>query len=226
MLSGDHILTFFLNFLLFSLLNASFSSAFFKVPCSQPVVLSRLDPIVNPGAQSGHVHTVMGANGFGMSSTYDSLISSSCTTCHISADKSAYWVPSLYYRSADGRNFTSVQQNGGSLMYYLFRRDNQNIPLVAFPKGFKMLTGNPFFRSDQGTLESRAISWACIDYSQSSAATGYIPNRNCPNNLRMQIIFPSCWDGVNLDSKDHKSHGNTSYWKRELIISGVSFTGR
>ena len=93
-------------------------------------------------------------------------------------------------------------------MYYLFRRDNPNIPLVAFPKGFKMLTGSPFYRSDQGTLESRAISWACIDYSQSSAATGYIPNRNCPNNLRMQIIFPSCWDGVNLDSKDHKSHGN------------------
>lgn len=149
----------------------------------------------------------MGSNGFGMSSTYDTLNASTCTTCTLSVDKSAYWVPSLYYRSQDGSNFTSVPQNGGSLMYYLFRRDNEHIPLVAFPEGFKMLTGSPFYRSDQGTLESRAISWACIDYSQSSAATGYIPDKNCPNNLRMQIIFPSCWDGVNLDSANHKSHG-------------------
>lgn len=24
--------------------------------------------------------------------------------------------------------------------------------------------------------------------------------------MRAQIVFPSCWDGVNLDSEDHKSH--------------------
>jgi hypothetical protein len=94
-------------------------------------------------------------------------------------------------------------------MYYLFRRDNENIPLVAYPKGFKMIAGNPYLRSDQGTLESRALSWACIDYSHGSAATGYIPDKNCPENLRMQLIFPSCWDGINLDSPDHKSHGIT-----------------
>jgi hypothetical protein len=28
----------------------------------------------------------------------------------------------------------------------------------------------------------------------------------CPNGLRAQVFFPSCWDGVNLDSADHKSH--------------------
>src|SRR5271170_7897576 len=140
------------------------------------------------------VHTVMGSSGFGMSSTYDTLQAGSCTTCHVSVDKSAYWVPTLYYRSADGKNFTSVPQNGGSLMYYLFRRDNENIPLVAFPEGFRMVTGSPLWRSDQGTLESAALSWACIDYNEASAATGYIPDRNCPENLRMQLIFPSCWD--------------------------------
>src|SRR6267142_326001 len=31
-------------------------------------------------------------------------------------------------------------------------------------------------------------------------------NTNCPNDLRAQIFFPSCWDGTNLDSPDHKSH--------------------
>ena len=143
-----------------------------------------------------------------MSSTYGSLFDASCTTCQLSVDKSAYWVPSLYYVSQDGKNFTSVTQNGGSLMYYLFRRDNDQIPLVAFPEGFRMVTGSPYYRSDQGTLESQALSWACIDYSiAGTPQTGYIPDRNCPDNLRMQLVFPSCWDGVNLDSSDHKSHG-------------------
>jgi hypothetical protein len=154
------------------------------------------------------VHTVMGSSGFGMSSTYGSLFDASCTTCQLSVDKSAYWVPSLYYVSKDGKNFTSVTQNGGSLMYYLFRRDNDQIPLVAFPEGFRMVTGSPYYRGDQGTLESQALSWACIDYSiAGTPQTGYIPDRNCPDNLRMQLVFPSCWDGVNLDSSDHKSHG-------------------
>ena len=31
-------------------------------------------------------------------------------------------------------------------------------------------------------------------------------NTNCPDGLRAQIFFPGCWDGVNLDSSDHKSH--------------------
>jgi hypothetical protein len=31
-------------------------------------------------------------------------------------------------------------------------------------------------------------------------------NYQCPNGLRAQVWFPMCWDGVNLDSPDHKSH--------------------
>jgi hypothetical protein len=31
-------------------------------------------------------------------------------------------------------------------------------------------------------------------------------NTHCPDGLRAQVFFPSCWDGVNLDSSDHKSH--------------------
>lgn len=31
-------------------------------------------------------------------------------------------------------------------------------------------------------------------------------DHNCPNGMRAQVFFPSCWDGKNLDSADHKSH--------------------
>src|SRR5690606_36000554 len=30
--------------------------------------------------------------------------------------------------------------------------------------------------------------------------------QDCPYGLRAQVFFPSCWDGRNLDSPDHKSH--------------------
>jgi hypothetical protein len=29
---------------------------------------------------------------------------------------------------------------------------------------------------------------------------------NVQEGIRAQVFFPSCWDGVNLDSADHKSH--------------------
>ena len=38
------------------------------------------------------------------------------------------------------------------------------------------------------------------------AQTPGFANTNCPDGLRAQVFFPSCWDGVNLDSPDHKSH--------------------
>ena len=153
------------------------------------------------------VYTVLGSDGFGKFATYDNLRSSSCTTCELSVDKSVYYFPTLYYRSEDGRNFTSVKQHGGALVYYLFRRDHENIPLVAFPRDFRMVTGNPFDRRQKETSEAHATTWTCVNYGQGSQSVNAIPNTQCPQNLRMEILFPSCWDGKNIDSEDHKSHG-------------------
>lgn len=38
------------------------------------------------------------------------------------------------------------------------------------------------------------------------ASNPSLPEGPCPWGLRTQIVFPSCWDGKNLDSKDHQSH--------------------
>ncbi|TDZ28163.1 hypothetical protein C8035_v001935 [Colletotrichum spinosum] len=97
---------------------ASYATAFFKIPCSRPVVVERADPIVNPGVLSGHLHTIMGGSGFDFSMTYEQARASSCSTCKVTADLSNYWIPSLYYRGQDGM-FTSVSQSGGMLIYYL-----------------------------------------------------------------------------------------------------------
>lgn len=67
-----------------------------------------------------------------------------------------------------------------------------------------MLAGNPFLRSFSPTLEQRAINYACL--GESGPETNHLPKRNCKYGVRSQVFFPSCWDGKNLDSPDHKSH--------------------
>ncbi|CZR39290.1 uncharacterized protein FPRO_05517 [Fusarium proliferatum ET1] len=182
-------------------------SAFFRLPCSRPVTLQRADPIVNPGQLSSHAHTVMGGNGFNFTMDYDTARASTCTTCKAREDLSNYWIPNLYYRGPDG-TFQDVPQSGGMLVYYLQRSDPKDPEyekgLLAFPEGFQMLAGNPHLRSFKNTLEQRAISFACLGVS--GPETHEIPSHNCPNGLRAQVMFPSCWDGKNLDSPDHKRH--------------------
>lgn len=87
------------------------ANAFFRLPCSQPIVTERADPIVSPGVVSGHVHTISGGNGFGFDMTYADTQASTCSSCAITKDLSNYWVPTLYYKGQDG-TYQSVEQSG------------------------------------------------------------------------------------------------------------------
>jgi hypothetical protein len=53
----------------------------------------------------------------------------------------------------------------------------------------------------------RVAFWNC------GPTAGVAPSSSAPtcpdarqNSLRLHVNFPNCWDGVNLDSADHKSH--------------------
>lgn len=39
---------------------SGFANAFWRLPCHERVGLARMDPIMNPGQVSGHVHTIHG----------------------------------------------------------------------------------------------------------------------------------------------------------------------
>ncbi|KAM0274422.1 hypothetical protein ACHAQH_007860 [Verticillium albo-atrum] len=149
----------------------------------------------------------MGGSGFNFTMTYDQAVSSACSTCKVRQDLSNYWIPNLYYQSESGK-FEAVHQLGGMLVYYLQRFDARDPEyedgLLAFPQGFQMLAGDPSLRSFGNTLEQRAISYVCLGVS--GPETHEFPPHNCPNGLRVQVMFPSCWDGHNLDSPNHKSH--------------------
>jgi hypothetical protein len=108
------------------------------------------------------------------------------------------------------------------------------LPLTAFPPGFRMLAGNTSLRNfpypnpdrdmsnwelsdqTQEALVAKAIGFNCLNYTTGYVTEGamefhYLRNKTfldaaCLNGVRMEIEFPSCWNGKDLDSEDHKSH--------------------
>ena len=125
---------------------------------------------------------------------------------------SNYWTPQLYVKFKNG-TFMPVPEigdpndtNGGMAVDYLQRRgNNKTEKLTAFPKGFRMVAGDPFTRSYGNNQAANAISFACLG-GPGGPETNKMPNFNCPGGLRAQVFFPACWNGVDLDPPDHKSH--------------------
>ncbi|KAI1338944.1 WSC-domain-containing protein [Xylariaceae sp. FL0016] len=195
-------LSFFL--LAFLALHVLSVDAFWRMVCGL-IQTGRMDPIVNPGTLSSHVHKVSGASNFNFTLSFDSLQASECTSCEIQ----------LYYQHADG-TFEDVP-NGGTVVYYLGRGENRT-NIEPFPPGFKMLTGNMFLRSndtttrtyadpsrnDNGRLVSDAISFACLDSSGPIPEQNYMFRTDCDQGMRAQVHFQSCWDG--RDYQTDQSH--------------------
>lgn len=70
-----------------------------------------------------------------------------------------------------------------------------------------MVAGDPFKRNYTDNFQSDAVSFACLNYNGAEPPeTNGLPTYSCPDGIRAQVFFPSCWDGVNLDSPDHSSH--------------------
>ncbi|KAI1102653.1 hypothetical protein F4804DRAFT_353576 [Jackrogersella minutella] len=128
-----------------------------------------MDPVVNPGKEATHYHSIMGGSNFGISTRGDDLLSSDCTTTTIKNDKSNYWVPTLFFQDPkDQTNFEKVPIYYMNV-YYFFEPTNGTIE--PFPVGMKMLSGNALTRDppafgggqnlnpDNGPIQQ--VQWTC-----------------------------------------------------------------
>jgi len=69
-------------------------------------------------------------------------------------------------------------------------------------------------QTSQTDLEQRALGFNCLDYSkhpEGSLYRHYLPEKNyldanCKQGVRIEIMFPSCWNGKDLNSENHRSH--------------------
>jgi Domain of unknown function (DUF1996) len=171
----------------------------FRVECDL-AQQRRIDPIVSWGEVSSHLHDFFGNETVVATSTYDSLRAGS-SNCTAEEDRSAYWAPTLM--SDDGDR---VEPEVG--VFYYRNRPVDYRETVEFPPGLRMVAGGTFPRA----------YWTCDGESDAAPESRKrsIPDCGDDGEIKLHVFFPSCWDGKNLDSSDHRRH----------VVYGVDGDGR
>lgn len=142
------------------------------------------DPIVFPGQPgAAHLHDFFGNTSTDAFSTAESLAAGS-TTCRLQTDRSAYWVPALY---ADGVAVTPIKARA----YYVRKVEAK---VQTAPVGLRIIAGGPKY-----------VRFTCIVEAMPQKL-GHMARGCGSGRFAIGIRFPECWNGVDLDSADHRSH--------------------
>ncbi|EXJ93519.1 hypothetical protein A1O1_01911 [Capronia coronata CBS 617.96] len=215
------------------LLNVAPTEAFFRHLCFGELGNGRVDPIMAPGQPSQHLHVSFGASNFGLDPTLDDLLVSNCTSCSITQDHSVYWAPRMYFEHSNG-TFEMVPTTGGMTVYYFTESGENNVSSTAFPQNFRMIAGNSLKRAYYGldpyppmaawkpsdmtqqALMEKALGFNCMHYDNGIPNEGSLEHHGmrdksfidatCEDGIRAELMFPSCWNGKDLDSDNHTTH--------------------
>lgn len=164
------------------------------------------DPLVFPGQPGvSHLHIFWGNTGLTANSTVAGNASSGNSTCSGGTlNRSAYWTPAVI-DTTDG----SPVDSSGFLVYYKTGYGGvKPADVKAVPTGLRFISGAA---AGNPATPSTAGRFACIGGPDGTPGVGWqttIPATGCApgQSMLMEVSFPQCWDGVNLDSPDHKSH--------------------
>ena len=153
----------------------------------------RDDPIAYPGRPgASHLHAFWGNKTTDASSTHASLLRGA-TSCGLSEDKAAYWVPAAY----SGTTLLTPMRG----TFYYRSRTHPASAVRPFPPGLKVIAGNGAATGPQST---RILYWDCDKGGSDQNLDHPV---DCGNGfVSANIRFPDCWNGVNIDSTDHKRH--------------------
>lgn len=153
------------------------------------------DAIAKPGLPgASHLHANFGNTLTNAFSTYESLSTTGNSTCRGgTVNRTAYWVPA----TIDTRTGTPVVPIDSQFYYKLGDQRHDASQVQPIPAGLRMIAGDmandapsgPFYFNCKGGSNSMSF-----------------PNCAVGSELYQNLRFPQCWDGVNLDSPDHKSH--------------------
>ncbi len=186
------------------------------------------DPIVYPNQEdAAHLHRFYGNTLVDHTTTTESLYAQGESSCQGNTlNRSAYWVPALLapqYHPLSGQKI--LDENGEpvwqvvpavvgndeeahEIFYYSAGIDDLNA-IQPIPAGLKMIAGNhmgsPAMPQDTAIVRWHCQSWGSDD-AENPQFSASIPQCVAPDRVRMDIFFPSCWNGTDLDSDDHQSH--------------------
>jgi hypothetical protein len=83
----------------------------------------------------------------------------------------------------------------------------QRSKVTAFKPGFRMLVGNSGFNNREQARSFRQLTYTCMENSGTRAPESLeFPKTPCRVGIMANHRFPTCWDGVNLDSPNHQDH--------------------
>jgi len=174
--------------------NGSVGDGQFRAACEYSH-FSYDDPIVFPG-ESGrsHLHMFFGNTTTNAFTTTETLLDAGGGTCNgFELNRSAYWTPALL----DGQGNVVVPDK--IILYY---KSKDTASVQPMPQGLKMVAGNT---TGETFTASSVLAWSCGASGAGYNYTNRIPD--CGGDvINASIVFPNCWDGVNLDSGDHLSH--------------------
>ncbi len=151
-----------------------------------------IDPIVAPGSTTfWHEHDFFGNETTDPNSTAVTLLAQA-TTCVPGFDSAAYWVPTLLHWG------TPVSPVSASFFYRVVAPQDPS-KVQPFPTGLIMVAGSSAAVTAQ---PASIVRWGCAGSSATGATIPWCHR----HDLVLDLHFPECWDGVHLDSADHKSH--------------------
>lgn len=201
------------------------------------------DPTVFPGQPgASHLHDQTGVTGWNASSNYGNLRTggggSGCNDvaghdrnqgeATWAANRTPYWQPALL----DGKGNAIVID----FTSFYYKRRPVTDPIVSdatnphyegkavpLPNGIKFVFGG----GDPTLVNGIGAFFKCVNvisgngYSTDGTFAGAIAcvKAHSDSSLEVQITAPDCWDGVHLDSADHRSHlaygsyGDWGYYK-------------
>lgn len=178
----------------------------FRLVCNMSH-LSHDDPIVYPGQPGkAHLHHFFGNTGANAFSTYRSLRTTGEGTCQgAELNRSAYWMPALLTEAEGGR--VVVPDYVG--LYYKRRPDGD--PACAteaercggIPAGMRAIFGTNYVLDER---QSRNVVFDCNAGFTAPTLADLAERCAGAKHIYARVAAPACWDGVNLDSRDHQSH--------------------
>ncbi|MEO8313425.1 MAG: DUF1996 domain-containing protein [Pseudomonadota bacterium] len=160
------------------------------------------DPIVFPGRTgASHLHTFFGNTSTNAFSTTVSLFAAGSSTCAGGvANLSAYWVPAMV-DTATNKALAPFE----NLIYY--KTGYNQIPrssLRSPPSGLRFIGGNS--PANAAAVSEWDVHHSFLCNGQYETHSQSIPPCPVGGYIQSSLDYPNCWDGVNLDSPDHRSH--------------------
>ncbi len=169
--------------------------------------------IAAPGVVNGaeHQHHQVGNLNSNANSNENNLVGAG-TSC-ADGDESTYFWPLIRLRNADPAQDQALDQanphNIGepieATSAELKFKGNEQSPVVAMPQFLRVITGDAKAANENLGKGNDNAKWTCSGQEDRVATDKYTL---CPEGSQTVRIsnFPSCWDGQNVDSADHRSH--------------------